>query len=125
MSINDPFATHPPLPDRIRILRAMGGASYLDYEKAYEKTRGSKIVPDSALKDSSGVTVRAALAGTQAGDVQDQVDRKRETSDLMWRMNDYKTLDCENCGTRLRLPPSYNQPSIRCPHCGHINAVTS
>jgi len=125
MSINDPFATHPPLPDRIRILRAMGGASYLDYEKAYENTRGSKIVPDSALKDSSGVTVRAALAGTQAGDVQDQVDRKRETSDLMWRMNDYKTLDCENCGTRLRLPPSYNQPSIRCPHCGHINAVTS
>jgi heat shock protein HtpX len=41
----------------------------------------------------------------------------------MWRINNYKTIACENCGTRLRLPPSYDQKTVRCPHCGHINDV--
>ena len=36
MSVNDLFATHPPLVDRIRILRAMGGVGYADYEKSYQ-----------------------------------------------------------------------------------------
>ena len=31
MSVDDFFASHPPLNDRIRILRAMSGASYADY----------------------------------------------------------------------------------------------
>jgi heat shock protein HtpX len=123
MSVNDLFATHPPLPDRIHILRAMSGASYADYEKSYENVTHSKVIPGSALTDSGAVGVRQASAGAQAGEVQDKIDRTRETSDLMWRMNNYKTLDCENCGTRLRLPPSYNEPSVRCPHCGHINRV--
>src|ERR1035437_1170490 len=126
MSVSSPLATHPPLADRIRILRAMGGASYLDYEKAYETAKGSKIMPGSALEGSSApvaTTLRTAAAGGQAGDVQDQVDRTRETSNLMWKISNYKTLDCESCGTRLRLPPSYDQPSIRCPHCGHVNQI--
>jgi heat shock protein HtpX len=55
--------------------------------------------------------------------VQEQIDRTRQTSDLMWKMNNYRTITCENCGTRLRLPPSYDQPSVRCPHCGHVNEV--
>jgi heat shock protein HtpX len=58
-----------------------------------------------------------------AGEFQERVDRTRETSDMMWKMNNYKTLDCEDCGTKLRLPPSFNQPAVRCPHCGHINEL--
>jgi len=123
MSGNDLLATHPPLADRIRILRAMSGASYADYEKSYENVKGSKIVPASALAGVASVGVRQASLGAQAGEVQDRIDRSRETSDLMWRMSDYKSVVCDNCGTRLRLPPSYNQPSVRCPRCGHINQV--
>jgi heat shock protein HtpX len=124
MSLNDLFATHPPLADRIKILRAMSGASYLDYEKSYEQVnKGSHVVPASALAGESTVPVREVSAHAQAGEVQEQIDSTRQTSDLMWRMNNYKTITCENCGTRLRLPPSYNQSSVRCPHCGHVNEI--
>ena len=123
ISGNDLFATHPPLTDRIRILRAMPGASYADYEKSYKEVKGSKVIPPSALADAASVDVRQASPGAQAGEVQDRIDRTRETSDLMWRMSNYKSLVCDNCGIRLRLPPSYNQPSVGCPRCGYINQV--
>ncbi len=80
-------------------------------------------MPASALAMEPTAPLREATAGAQAGDVQEQVTRTRETEDLMWRMRNYRTLECENCGTKLRLPPTYNAPSVRCPHCGHINDV--
>jgi heat shock protein HtpX len=123
MAVNDLFATHPPLADRIHILRAMSGASYKDYENSYEKVTGRQVMPSSSLEAEPAVSVRQASAGAQPGEATEQIDRTRETSDLMWRMNNYKSLTCEECGTLLRLPPSYKQSTVRCPHCGHINEV--
>ncbi|MCR4394367.1 MAG: M48 family metalloprotease [Dehalococcoidales bacterium] len=131
MAINDLFATHPPLADRIRILRAMGGASYADYESAYRKIKGSGVLPASALTASEKVGIRQASAPETAVDtgkkesseIKDKIERTRETSDLMWRLNNYRTITCENCGTRMRLPPTYKAPLIRCPHCGYVNQV--
>lgn len=123
MSVNQLLSTHPPLTDRIRILRTMSGASYADYEKSYENVKGKKVVPASALAGAQSVGLREATPGAQAGEVQDKINRTRETSDLISRMNNYQAITCENCGTHLKLPPSYRQPSVRCPHCGHINKI--
>jgi len=130
MAVNDLFATHPPLTDRIKILRAMSGASFADYEKSYEQITKSRVVPASALTGSQSVGIRGASTDTpkepaevQKTETEQQIERKRETSDLMWRMNNYQTITCENCGTRLRLPPSFRAPLVRCPHCGHVNQV--
>ena len=122
MSVDDFFASHPPLNDRIRILRAMSGASYADYEKSYEQVKSSRVMPASALAGDA-VEVRSASAGSQAGEIQEQIARSRETSDLMWRMSNYKALSCDNCGMHIKLPPSYKEPSVQCPRCGHINRV--
>ena len=122
MSVNELTSTHPPIAERVRILRAMSGASMADYERAYQSAKGgAHVVPASALASAMEAKLRPAFADTQPLDeVAEKVERTRETSDLMWRMSQYRTIDCE-CGTRLRLPPHYRAPTIRCPHCGRIN----
>ena len=61
----DLTSTHPPISERIRILRAMAGAAPADYEAAYEKVKGGKhVVPASAIAAAQPVTIRAASTET-------------------------------------------------------------
>ena len=118
----DLSSTHPPISERVRILRSMaGGAAYFDYEKAYGQVRGKgkTVLPASAISAGGAVALRAARP---EGPVEEpgKLERARETSDLLWRKSNYKTIRCE-CGTRLRIPPKFKAPTIRCPHCGRVN----
>jgi heat shock protein HtpX len=114
-------STHPPIAARVRILRAMGGASYGAYDQAYRAaTGGAGIVPASAIA-APALGLRAASA--EAGpveDLPDRIARTRETSGMLWQLNNYQTIDCD-CGTRLRVSPGYRSPTVRCPHCGRIH----
>jgi len=114
----DLSSTHPPISERIRILRAMGGgASYIDYETAYKQVHKGKgsVIPASAMSlagDSS-----QPISRTSAVDDPGRLERTRETSEVMWKLSDYKTIECP-CGTKLRIPPHFSDKSIQCPHCG-------
>ena len=121
MAASDLTSTHPPISERIHILRSMaGGASYFDYAQAYQQVHktGRSILPASALA-TGAVSLRAARAEV-AGEEPDALQRARETSDLLWRRSGYKSITCD-CGARLRVPPGFKAPSVKCPHCGRIN----
>jgi heat shock protein HtpX len=117
----DLTSTHPPISERIRILRSMAGASLADYEQVYQKVHGTSkgVLPASALALSHPASLRAAE--TEAAQ-EDRTERARSTSDLMWRLGHYKTITCD-CGTKLRVPPKFKEPTVRCPHCGRVNQV--
>jgi heat shock protein HtpX len=120
-------STHPPISERIRILRAMAGASLADYNQAYQQAEGKTgVIPASALaldKMAGATALRAPSAETKpVEEITQKVERTRETSDLMWRLNKYKTITC-NCGTKLKVSPGFKESTVRCPHCGRTNPV--
>jgi len=120
---SDLTSTHPPLSERIRILRSMAGASFADYEQVYQQVHrtGRGIIPASAITIGRATSLRPAEA--EAAPLEpNKTERVRETSDLMWRLGNYKTIVCD-CGTKLRVPPKFKEFTVRCPHCGRINPV--
>ena len=122
LSADSLTSTHPPIAERIRILRAMSGASYAAYDQAYRATKGGAgVIPSSGLAAAPAVALRAASAETgPVEDLPDRIERTRDTSNMLWQMNDYKVIDCD-CGTRLRISPAYRSLTVRCPHCGRVH----
>jgi len=122
MSISDWTSTHPPIQERIRILRAMaGGASYANYDEAFRKVKNTQsgVISQQTAAAAGAVGLRAAVAEgpVETAPVDDKVSRTREVNDMMYRMNDYQTIQCE-CGAKLKVPPSMQGTMIRCPRCG-------
>ncbi|MFU8796271.1 MAG: M48 family metallopeptidase [Dehalococcoidia bacterium] len=121
LKASDLTSTHPPLSERIRILRAMGGASFNDYDQAYRQVHGGQGVIPAGAMGAAAVPLAAPGAGAGAAEP-DEVHRARETSDVMWKKSDYKTVTCD-CGTKLRVPPNFPQTRIQCPHCGKTHQL--
>ena len=122
MKASDLSSTHPPLSKRIRILRAMSGASFNDYDQAYRQVDQSSkgVMPAGSMAAAAVPLVTRKLEG-EAGEP-DEIHRARETSDAMWKLSNYRTVTCD-CGTRLRVPPNFKEPVIQCPHCGKTHQV--
>jgi len=121
---SDLSSTHPPISERIRILRSMtGGASLADYDNTFRQIHkgGRGVVPLSAIAGAGAVSLRPAVPETaQRAAELSKVERTREVSDLMWHLNNYKTITCA-CGTKLKIPPKLKNANVKCPHCGRVN----
>ncbi|MDD5094042.1 MAG: M48 family metallopeptidase [Dehalococcoidia bacterium] len=123
---SDLSSTHPPISERIRILRAMGGgASLVDYQKSYENNHkgGGPIMKPATVAGFGAMGIRAASADTTVQEPEpSRAERTREVSDLMWKQNNYRTINCE-CGTKLKVPPKFKHSQLKCPHCGRVHPI--
>jgi len=118
-------STHPPLEERIRVLRSMPGmVGYAEYNETWQKVHHSRggVMPASTLVAgaAAAVPVRAAFAENAAD--ADPRRRMREAGDLLRKMDNFAFLDCA-CGLKLKLPPDYAHDTVQCPRCKAVMPV--
>jgi heat shock protein HtpX len=121
----DLTSTHPPISERVRILRAMAGNYSLSgYEDAYKQMHksGGSIIPGSAL--AGGMPLAQPGSESAVADGMGMKDRAREAVDVLWRMHDYRQIPC-SCGVKLKIPPDFKGDLVQCPHCHTIHDITA
>ncbi len=116
------LSTHPATEDRVRVLRSMAGASLADYEQAYKKAKGGGLVPSNALKTARPVGVRPAWEEEAKQPRPTPQERARQTSDMLWKLNNYIFLPCL-CGVQLKIPPGFKSTKVRCPRCKRVHDI--
>ena len=124
MQISNLSSTHPPITERINILRSMTqGVNYANYQNAFNSVKGktSGLIPQSGLTDSSIIGLRSSDLSQTSFETDKQV--KREVGDLMMKLNDFFFINC-TCGVKIKVPPDYKNNSITCPKCGRIHNIT-
>ncbi len=141
-------STHPPIQERVRILRAMSGASFQDYEESFGEITGrGGVLPKSALEDPhagaglrvQGETWRREQAGAVAGAAampesaaavaaaapeapESARQRARAVDDWFYDKDGWRHVEC-GCGAVLKIPPALASSRIKCPRCGTEHAV--
>ncbi len=113
-------STHPPIDERVRILRNMAGADFGSYDESYRRATGRRgVLPGSALKEDGA---RAARPGeSPAGDAS-QRTIARQVDDFFYRQEGYRRIEC-GCGTILKIPPDFRAPRAGCPRCGAVHEL--
>lgn len=113
-------STHPPIDERVKILRSMSGASFGAYDESFRQVTGKGgVVPGSALADDRGGEARGASARPEDPL---QRERARQVDDLFYKERGWQRIACP-CGTSLKLPPDFAAARARCPRCGREHGV--
>jgi len=115
MKLSDLSSTHPPISERVKILRNMsGGASFKDYSNAYSNITHSRTVVPAAALTKEDVALRQA--GTEAKKKQRLEKQLHQVGDIMRKVNGFVFLTCL-CGLKLKVPPNYKAKMVKCPRC--------
>jgi len=115
MKLSDLTSTHPPISERIRILRNMThGASLKDYSDSFSAvTKTKTVVPPTALTKED---IALRQASVEAGKKERRETQMRQVGDIMRRVNQFVFLTCL-CGLKLKIPPNYKADKVKCPRC--------
>lgn len=120
MQIEDLSSTHPPISERIKILRGMmHGADFADYQTVYNKIKNNseKIIPASGLKTKVDIPILSQIKDvTNLGKKEEQ----RKLGDIVMNVNGYNFYNCK-CGVTIKVPPTFKGNSVKCPRCGEVN----
>ena len=132
MYINNPLSkknlsgltsTHPPIEERIAILRKLSGdVGYKGYEKAFNSVTNSSCVPAGALADAETISSQAHTGSDKAGGHSNNIQSARATGDMIMALNNFAFIKC-SCGVKLKIPPDFKKPKAKCPKCKTVHEI--
>ena len=117
------FSTHPPIEERIRILRALGGGvSFASYQRAFTQVTGRAggVLPASSLVGGQEIPVRPP--SPQEPQEREKASARRSAGDWMRAIDNFAFLTCA-CGLRIKVPPEFSEREMACPRCGAVVPV--
>jgi len=125
-------STHPPIEERVRILRKLSGASYVDYQRTFSEVTGKRsgLLPGSALSDTSEIPVRkggapVAMAAATSNLMETSPAQFAHASgDIIRAANGFRFVNC-SCGMKFKIPPGFTRASIKCSKCGTVHPLDS
>jgi heat shock protein HtpX len=123
--LTDLTSTHPPISERVRILRNIsGGANYIDYQNAFNKVKSGEVslIPFSGLADQTSIGLKEATVTPVALGLDKQT--KRETGDIMMKVNNYSFINC-SCGLKIKIPHDFKKNELYCPRCGRKHTASN
>ncbi|MBN2308352.1 MAG: M48 family metallopeptidase [Candidatus Hydrogenedentes bacterium] len=123
LAASSAFSTHPPIAERVRILRGLtSGASLADYEQSWRRVAGESAdtLPASALAGAAAVPLREAHADSAR--TPDAKARLRQVGDALRMLDGFLFIPCA-CGLRLKLPPDFTGHTVECPRCHRRHSV--
>ena len=118
MKLSDLTSTHPPISERIKVLRNMThGASFRDYSDSYSNiTKTRTIIPPPALTKED---IQLRQPCKEAKKKQKLQKQMHQIGDIMRKVNGFIFLTCV-CGLKLKLPPNFKAKNVKCPRCKKI-----
>jgi heat shock protein HtpX len=81
-------------------------------------TKKKTVVPVAALAEKEDVAIRQAGVETTAKERAES--QMRQVGDIMRRVNQFIFLTCA-CGLKLKIPPNFKGPNVKCPRCNTIH----
>jgi heat shock protein HtpX len=113
--LSDLTSTHPPISERIKILRNMSqGASFKNYSDAFTNVTHKKTVVPVAALTKEDIALREA--DVKAKKEQRTETQMRQVGDIMRKVNQFIFLTCA-CGLKLKIPPNFKSKNVKCPRC--------
>lgn len=119
--ISNLSSTHPPIDERIKILRNIsGGANYFNYQEAFnrvsQKGGVAAVIPPSGMNDPHKIPLKKKPASSAEKSTK---PANKGVDDLIKAIENYYFIPC-SCGLQIKVPPDYASSTITCPKCDRI-----
>ncbi|MBN1327285.1 MAG: hypothetical protein JW996_04985, partial [Candidatus Cloacimonetes bacterium] len=116
-----PPETHPPIANRIKILRSLGSViSFSNYTAVYNEVLNvnKTLFPRDIIEDETKLETKQR--DIAESNILDPAVSLRKMKDIIHYLDNHFIVKC-TCGLKIKLPKDFPCHELHCPRCGYIH----